>query len=272
MSDWGRSNTRHARHIAIFALIVAPAAWFAPIPTLLLLACGVLDVARHRKITLTLVEEYFTGRGVLTWLLSPINLLSDLFARRLKRPVRFEDLPGDCRQEIEACVDAFLENNARIRGAVQPHVAGAGRVMLTFKWFNKALPSQLSIPAFEQNFRHVKTIAVSTFGARKKTSWHFGPQRLTLRVLRTLEPIDSDDVFIAVDDHVHHWREQPLFIFDDTMFHCSENNIDVDRYCLFMDIVRPNHFQTGFEAAIKAMSLLAGSFRSLFYKNWSFVR
>ena len=272
MSDWARSTRRHAKHVAIFALIVGPAAYFAPLPTLLMLACGALDVGRHRKITVSLLEEYFTGRGLLTWVLSPINLLSDVFARRLKRPIRVEDLPADCRQEIEACVAAFLENNARIRGAVQPHVAGAGRVMLTFKWFNKALPSQISIPAFEQNFRYVKTIAVSTFGARKKTSWHFGPQRLTLRVLHTLEPIDSDDVFIAVDDHVHRWRDPQLFIFDDTMFHCSENNIDVERYCLFMDIVRPNHFQTGFEAAIKAMSLLAGSFRSLFYKNWSFVR
>ena len=271
-SEFRRSSIRHLRHFAIFGVVAAPALYFAPIPTLLMLACGALDVGRHRKISLKLVEEYFTGRGLLTWLLSPVNLLSDLFARRLQRPVRVEDLPADCRREIEACVDAFLENGAGIKGAVRPHVEGAGRVMLTFKWFNKALPSQLNIPAFQQNFRYVKTIAVSTFGARKRTSWHFGPQRLTLRVLRTLEPIDSDDVFIAVDDHVHRWREQPLFIFDDTMFHCSENNIDVERYCLFMDIVRPNHFQTGFEAAIKAMSLLAGSFRSLFYKNWSFVR
>jgi aspartyl/asparaginyl beta-hydroxylase (cupin superfamily) len=272
MSDWARSSRWHARHIAIFALLVGPAAWFAPIPTLAMLACGALDVGRHRKITLALLEEYFTGRGLLTWALSPINLLSDLFAWRIRRPVQLEDLPDDCRREIEACVAAFLENGAPIKGAVRPHVEGAGRVMLTFKWFNKALPSPVSIPAFQQNFRYVKTIAVSTFGARKKTSWHFGPQRLTLRVLRTLEPIDSGDVFIAVDNIVHRWRDQPLFIFDDTMFHCSENNIDVDRYCLFMDIVRPNHFQTGFETAIKAMSLLAGSFRSLFYKNWSFVR
>jgi aspartyl/asparaginyl beta-hydroxylase (cupin superfamily) len=71
---------------------------------------------------------------------------------------------------------------------------------------------------------------------------------------------------------VHRWREQPLFIFDDTMFHQSVNNIDTDRYCLFMDIVRPNHFHAGFEAAITGMSVLAASFRSLFYKNWSFLR
>ena len=271
-SDWARASRRHLKHVAIFAVLVVPALYFAPIPTAILLACGVIDVGRHRKLTLSLVEEYFTGRGVLTWFLSPLNLATDLFARRLARPVRLEDLPADCRAEVEACVAAFLENRDPLKAAIQSHVAGAERVMLTFKWFDKVLPAPLRIPAFEQPFRHVKTIAVSTFGARKKTSWHFGPQRLTWRVLRTLDPIDSDEVFIAVDDHVHRWREQPLFIFDDTMFHQSVNNIDVERYCLFMDIVRPNHFQAGFEAAITAMSVFAGSFRGLFYRNWSFLR
>jgi len=270
MSAWSRSTGKHLKHIAIFAAVTAPALWFAPIPTAVLLACGLIDVGRHRKITLTLIEEYFTGRGVLTWLLSPINLVTDLFALRIARPIEVADLPAECRREIETCVAAFLENGERIKAAVQPHIAGDERVMQSFKWFNRKMPSEPRIAAFEQDFRYVKTIAVSTFAGRKRTSWHFGPQRLTLRVLRTLEPVESDQVFIGVDDHVHYWKTQPLFIFDDTMFHQSVNNIDVSRYCLFMDIVRPSHFQAAFDAAITGMSLLAGSFRSLFYKNWSF--
>jgi aspartyl/asparaginyl beta-hydroxylase (cupin superfamily) len=267
-----RSGRRHLKHVALFGVVIAPALYFAPIPTLVMLACGALDVSRHRKVTFELIEEYFSGRGVLTWLLSPVNLCSDLIARRTARPVQLEDLSAECRREVEVCVAAFLENGARIRQGVQPHIENGGRVMLSFKWFNKALQQELRIPAFEQDFRYVKTIAVSAFANREKTSWHFGPQRLTLRILRTLDPVESDDVFIAVDDHVNYWRRHPLFIFDDTMYHQSVNNIDGVRYCLFMDVVRPNHFQAGFDAAIKAMSLLAGSFRALFYRNWSFLR
>src|ERR1700733_1241599 len=87
MSAWRRSTGKHLRHIAIFTVVMAPALWFAPIPTALLLACGLIDVGRHRKITLSLIEEYFTGRGVLTWVLSPINLITDLFALRIARPI-----------------------------------------------------------------------------------------------------------------------------------------------------------------------------------------
>ncbi len=113
---------------------------------------------------------------------------------------------------------------------------------------------------------------MSVFTTHEKTSWHFGPLRLTFRVLYNLDPVDSEQVFINVDDKTHFWNKQPLFVFDDTLFHRSVNDVDQARYCLFMDIVRPNHFQAGFEAAITGMSVLAASFRSLFYKNWSFLR
>ena len=78
------------------------------------------------------------------------------------------------------------------------------------------------------------------FKTHERTSWHFGPLRLTLRVLYNLEPVNSPDVFIEVDDRVHRWMDDPLFIFDDTAFHCSINGVDQARYCLFMDIVRPS--------------------------------
>jgi beta-hydroxylase len=144
--------------------------------------------------------------------------------------------------------------------------------MLTYKWYSASQATDLKIPAFEKDFRYIKTIAVSVFNTRERTSWHFGPLRLTFRVLYNLDPIDSRDVYIEVDDKVHYWKDEPLFIFDDTMFHRSINDVDRIRYCLFMDIVRPNHFQGAFEVAIQLASAIAVSFKRLFYKNWSFVR
>ena len=114
MNPLTRANRKHVRHVAVFALLLAPAIYFAPIPTAFMLACGVLDVSRHRRITWLLVEEYLTGKGLLTWLLSPINLLADLFSRRPRRALRFEELPAECRREIESCVDAFLANQGLI--------------------------------------------------------------------------------------------------------------------------------------------------------------
>jgi beta-hydroxylase len=272
MQVWGRVGRKRLRHAIVFALVGGTAMYFAPIPTAILLALGALDLGRHRRVTLALVEEYFTGKGLFTWLLSPVNLLTDIFARRSRSPIRFEDLPIDCRREIETCVAAFLENGERLKQAIRPHVEAGQRVMLTFKWFDKPLPCEVEIPAFEAKFRYVKTIAVSAFGAREQTSWHFGPQRLTLRVLRTLDPVEGEDVYIAVDGAVHYWRDDPLFVFDDTFFHQSVNRAEAARYCLFMDIVRPNFFSSGFRAAIDGMSLLTGTFRAVFYRHWAFLR
>ena len=101
---------------------------------------------------------------------------------------------------------------------------------------------------------------------------HFGPLRLTFRVLCNLDPVDSRNVYIEVDDTVHYWKDDPLFIFDDTMFHRSINDVDHVRYCLFMDVIRPNYAQKAFQLAVQVTSVVANSFKRVFYKNWSFVR
>jgi beta-hydroxylase len=63
-----------------------------------------------------------------------------------------------------------------------------------------------------------------------------------------------------------------LFIFDDTFFHRSINDVDDVRYCLFMDIVRPNYAQHAFDVAVLGASMIANSLKRAFYKNWSFIR
>jgi len=272
MSLWKQAGVKRARRVAVAAVVLAPAIYFVPILTLFMIVCGVLDVRRHKKITYPMLEKYFMGNGLLTWMLSPFNLLADLLSHRNRVIYTLEDLPADHRREIEACVREFVDNGDRIKAHVAATLEQNKRCMLTFRWFNTTQVTALRIPAFERDYRFIKTIAVSVFNTRERTSWHFGPLRLTLRVLYNLEPVRSPDVYIEVDDRLHRWMDDPLFIFDDTAFHRSTNGGEQARYCLFMDIVRPNHSRIAFEAGVHTVSVISGSLKRLFYKNWSFIR
>ena len=267
-----KTGVKRVRRVAVLGIFLVPALYFLPVATLIFVACGVLDVSRHKRIRSELIEKYFFGNGIPTWLLSPINLLADLFSYRNLRRFRLTDLPEEHRAEIQACVRAFVDNGELIKAHVADKLTDTKRAMLTFKWYNAPQTVDLRIPAFERNYRFIKTIAVSVFNTRERTSWHFGPLRLTFRVLYNLDPVDSRDVFIEVDDKVHYWVDDPLFIFDDTVFHRSINDVDHVRYCLFMDIVRPNYSHKLFDMTVHVASAISGSFKRIFYKNWSFVR
>ena len=272
MPSGGHLSSKRVRRIAVGCVILLPALYFFPLVTLFIVACGLLDLSRHFKITPEMAEKYFLGNGIPTWLLAPFNLLADAFSARNLGTYRLEDLPAEHRAEIQACITAFKNNGDSIKQHVANVLGDKKRGMLTFKWYAKQQDISLRIPEFEQDYRYIKTIAVSVFNTRESTSWHFGPLRLTFRILFNLDPIDSDQVYIDVDDKRHYWRDQPLFVFDDTLFHRSVNNGDRPRYCLFMDIARPNHLQPVFNAAIAGTALLAASFKTAFYKNWSFIR
>jgi len=265
-------GVKRVRRVCVLAIFLVPALYFVPIPTVILILCGLLDVGRHRRIRYELIEKYFLGNGIPTWILSPINLLADLLSYPNLHRFKLVDLPDEHRAEIQACVRAFVDNGDLIRAHVADKLANTKRCMLTFKWYNAPQTIDLRIPAFERNYRFIKTIAVSVFNTREHTSWHFGPLRFTFRVLYNLDPIDSRKVFIEVDDKTHYWIDDPLFIFDDTVFHRSINDVDDVRYCLFMDIIRPNYSHKLFDIAVHIASTVSGSFKRVFYKNWSFVR
>jgi beta-hydroxylase len=265
-------SVKRLRRLAIFLAVIVPALYFLPVITLLYLICGVLDVARHDKLRLETVEKYFTGNGIFTWVLSPINLLADLLSPHNRIIYRLDDLPPAHRAEVETCVNEFIANGPRIKAHVAGQFNGAKRAMLTFKWYDAPQSTGLAIPAFAREYRYIKTIAVSVFNTREATSRHFGPLRFTFRVLYNLDPIQSRDVFIEANDRVHYWADDPLYIFDDTIMHRSVNNVDAVRYCLFMDMVRPNHAERLFYAAIHGSSVISRSFKRMFYKNWSFIR
>ena len=69
-------------------------------------------------------------------------------------------------------------------------------------------------------------IGVSIFNKKASTGLHFGPLRLTLRVLYNINTIDDPNVYVTVGDVTHRWRDGKLFIFDDTLQHQSVNESD----------------------------------------------
>src|SRR5262249_25294638 len=79
------------------ALILAPLCYFFPKLMLFYFACGLYDVSRNRRWDLALVDRYFFGNGVTTWLLSPFNVLMDILALPYinKGVYKLEDLPKD---------------------------------------------------------------------------------------------------------------------------------------------------------------------------------
>ena len=140
---------------------------------------------------------------------------------------------------------------------------------MSIEWYGKRHAE--SVPEFNRDFRYVKTIAVSVFSGKESTTWHYGPLRLTLRVLLNLNPADSDQVYIECNGQRHLWRDDPLFIFDDTLFHRSVNEVDARRYNVFMDVVRPSPVPGFLSFLLSGVSLIADQMKGAFYRHWKML-
>jgi beta-hydroxylase len=81
----------------------------------------------------------------------------------------------------------------------------------------------------------------------------------------------DDSAYIVVGDTTQYWREDKLFIFDDTLLHQSFNETDQTRYCLFVDIVRPAPFPRVMSAVVTAIRMLSQSFKFVYYKHWKVI-
>lgn len=244
--------------------------YFAPVIALIFVACGVFDLSRHRVVSPELMKKYFIGNGLVTWLLSPVNVIFDLISARNKYIYRLEDFPPDHRHEIEKVLKVFDDDKETIIADIRKKMDGKQRGMLFYKWYDKTTND--SVPAFNEDMTFVKTIGVSVFSKKESTSRHFGPLRLTLRLLYNLTPFESDNVFIEVDGQKHFWHDDPLFIFDDTLLHRSVNEEDRERYCVFVDVLRPSAF-TGLQNIImKLIQMVFNNFSGIFYKRWTFLK
>ena len=251
--------------IALFLIVAYVLPWLA----LFYLACGLYDVSRNRKLDLTTLRLYFFGNDILLWLLSPLNALFDLLAlpHINKGVYRLEDLPPDHREEVKRLIEIAERENlvARLEERSKAHP----RAMVFWKWYGVNVDTFVDIPAFHQSWKHVRTIGVSIFRRKVSTAKHFGYLRATLRVLYNLDDLHDRSAYIVVGDQTSYWRDNKLFIFDDTLLHQSFNETEQTRHCMFVDIVRPSPFPRLMGAVVTLVGLVCRSVHPRFYHPWT---
>jgi len=252
--------------IAIIILFVM-APWFC----LFYLICGLVDIGRHGPYEKQLLRQYFIKNGATTWLLSPLNLLTDLLAWSMKPIYKLEELPELCQQEINEVINIAKQHN--MIDIMNQRINQAARGMIFFKWYGKNIDNTSNIKDFQKKFKYIRTIGISAFNKHKSTSRHFGPLRLTLRVLYNLNPVQHDGVYIQVNKTKHYWHDEPLLIFDDTFLHQSFNEADQIRYCMFIDIIRPSRFSYRLiNTLVNVVQFLMLKTNHVFYDKWELLK
>jgi beta-hydroxylase len=233
---------------------------------------GLLDFLRNRRRTLGTLDRYFAGNGFITWLLSPFNLLMDVICLPYwnRGIYQLSDLPRPYQDEINAMVEAARQSN--LVAKLDEKMQGTRRGMIFFKWYGKNVKTSVDVPAFHRPYHYIRTIGVSIFNTKQSTGKHFGPLRVTLRVLYNINAITSENVFIKVGNQINYWRDSKLFIFDDTLQHQSCNQSDEVRYCMFVDILRPSLFPGVMSAILACVRVVIARFNFAFYKHWAFIK
>lgn len=264
-----RSTKKAIKRFAIAVPVLAVLLYFIPVLTLILIGCGLIDVGRNKGKTRLMYRRYFMGNGIPTWLLSPFNLLIDLVSRRNPGVHTLADFPDEYRHEIETVLNTFKHRQDEVIKDIDEAFGEGRRGMYVYRWFGKK--QNESIDAFNGDFKYVKTIAVSVFSGKESTTWHYGPLRLSYRILLNLTPVETDKIFIECNGQKHYWHENPLFIFDDTLFHRSVNELDAKRYCVFMDVARPSYVPQIVDLLLGVVSAIADRVKAIFYKNWRMI-
>lgn len=205
------------------------------------LITGVYEVLRHGRDLSAIAHQYFLVNGALTWFLSPLNTLVDILSLPFinKKIYKLADFPAAYQKEImEVTAGCPAEE---ILAEIQNRTRADDRTMKIYKWYGFNNPAA-NCSVLQKNFKYVLTIGVSTFAPQTKTSRHFGWLRAGVRVLYNIGATPGDGAYIIVNGTRHTWCEDgPLFIFDDTILHQSCNLTDMERHCLFIDVLRPSY-------------------------------
>jgi len=251
---------------------LALALYFIPWIFATYVVLGLIDVMRNSQRTIRTLDRYFAGNGVFTWLLSPFNLLMDLFCLPYwnRGIYRLQDMPADYQMEIKTLIQAASDRN--LVGLLESKMKEKKRGMIFFKWYGLNIPGSVDMPEYHQSFKYIRTIGVSIFNKKQSTGEHFGPLRVTLRVLYNINDIDNKNVFLTVGNKKHYWQENKLFIFDDTLQHQSCNESDAMRYCLFVDILRPSPWPWLMSGILTSIRIMMAPLKAVFYKHWSFIK
>jgi hypothetical protein len=263
---------RTEKRLAKAGIVVLPLCYFFPSVMIFYFVCGIYDVTRNKNLSWKVVEAYFLGNGVLTWLLSPFNVAMNILALPYfnKGVYQLHDLPKPYQDEIKRLIDSATQQD--VVGKLKETVEREARTMFFFKWYGANVETIVDIPAFHQDYRYIKTIGVSVFNKKQSTSKHFGPLRATLRVLYNVNDMEDRSAYIVVGNTTSCWQDDKLFIFDDTLQHQSFNESDKVRYCLFVDIVRPAGLPALLGGVVWLNQVLMGKFNAIFYKQWKVQR
>jgi len=259
------------RRVLFPICVLAPFAYFFPRLAIFYALCGTYDACRNRPVNAETLRRYFIGNGWGTWMLSPINILLDLLSLPYinKGVYRLADLPPAYQDEVTRVIRAA--NDADLVRQLEERSKQNQRTMFFFRWYGANTNTSPNVPAFHQPWKYVQTIGVSIFNRRISTSKHFGYLRASLRVLYNLNDMKDDSAYIVVGDTTSYWRDNKLFIFDDTLLHLSANDTEQPRYCLFVDIIRPTLFPHLMAGVLTVVRYLTQSFKFIYYKNWKII-
>ena len=259
------------RRVLFPICVLTPFAYFFPRLAIFYALCGAYDACRNRPVNAETLRRYFIGNGWGTWMLSPINILLDLLSLPYmnKGVYRLADLPPAYQDEVTRVIRAA--NDADLVRQLEERSKQNQRTMFFFRWYGANTNTSPNVPAFHQPWKYVQTIGVSIFNRRISTSKHFGYLRASLRVLYNLNDMKDDSAYIVVGDTTSYWRDNKLFIFDDTLLHLSANDTEQPRYCLFVDIVRPTLFPHLMAGVLTVVRYLTQSFKFIYYKNWKII-
>ena len=242
--------------------------YYLPELMLFYVVCGVYDVCRNSNVDFRLLYRYFFGNGTPTWALAPFNILMDLITLPYinKKIYQLQDLPADYQEEIKHILDVVKSEN--IVDELASRVEKIHRGMIFFKWYGRNIENFYTVPAFHKDYKYIRTIGVSVFNKKQSTDEHYGPLRATLRILYNINDITEGGTYIKVRDVENHWRDNKLFIFDDTLSHQSFNQTDGLRYCLFVDILRPSICPFLMDKIVKFIAFVLQKLNFIFYGSW----
>ena len=230
-----------AKPLTIFiAVSFISVAYFFPAIAIFYLICAFFDLARNKTLVKNDIKRYFVSYDFITWIASPFNLLTDLLVWGRPKHLAMDELPAECQDELNTVFNSF--DHEEMFDTLKEKVGTHGKGMLFFKWYGVNLDNPFNNEAMQYPFKYIKTIGVSVFNKQSSFGRHFGPLRLTNRVLLNLNPVKHDGIYLEVDGYRHYWHDNPLLIFDDTYIHESHNESEFVRCVMFIDIVRPSKY------------------------------
>ena len=207
----------------------------------------------------------------MTWVLSPFNTLLDLLSLPYinKGVYRLEDLPPAYQDEVKRLIEIAKEEN--LVAQLEERAKEFPRTMIFFRWYGvnmKTIPGCSSVSSAVEVHPDDWGFSLQQEGFHLQAFWiHAG----IVAVLYNLNDMNDHSAYIEVGDKTSYWRENKLFIFDDTLLHYSANETNQTRYCLFVDMVRPTPFPGFMRLVISGVRLMTQSFKFVYYKNWKIL-